>query len=227
MAQCILLIGTARWAPALRRHWEVVHASSGKEARVCADQAFPLIIVDAASIYTTGARICRAMRLDFPQAVLIHIGGASPMPLADVSLRAQLSARVLVGVVSRVLNEDPRDAIVCGPFYLNRTTRTLRAHGRQTQLSPKVARLVDFFLRNPNTTLSRAAIMREVWNTDYLGDTRTLNVHVRHARRLLEENAHAPRYLITVRGTGYRLEISEATQKGRQSLSDSDAADSA
>ena len=226
MPERILLIGTARWEQTLRRHWNVARASSGRAARNFAGESFPVIIIDAASMHTAGIRICRDLRTCFPNATLIHIGTGESIPTAHVSLIAPVSARNLIGVVSRILSDDPLDTVGCGPFSLNRTTRILRAHGRETQLNPKLSLLIDVFLSNPNQTLPRSAIMQQVWNTDYLGDTRTLNVHIRHARILLETDPRCPTYLKTIRGTGYRLEIPTEKTQIRQSLSDSDPANS-
>jgi two-component system phosphate regulon response regulator PhoB len=58
---------------------------------------------------------------------------------------------------------------------------------------------------HPNQVLSRKTIMQEVWETDYLGDTRTLDVHIRWLREKIEDNPSRPQRLITIRGTGYRF----------------------
>ena len=217
----ILLVGGGRWAPTLRRHREVSRALTGRGARSFAGIRFPVIIIDAASMHTSGVRICRDLRARFPDATLIHIGAGEPAATADISLRTPLTARRLSGVVARILKADPLNIVSCGPFALNRAARILRAHGRETQLYPKLARLIEVFFSNPNRTLARGEIMRQVWNTDYLGDTRTLNVHIRHARRLLERDPRQPEYLLTVRGTGYRLEVPAENAEVRPSQSDS------
>ena len=77
-------------------------------------------------------------------------------------------------------------------------------------MTPKLVQLVETFFRHPDETLDRKMLMERVWNTSYLGDTRTLDVHVRWIRRAIEANPSKPRYLKTVRGVGYRLEVSRA-----------------
>jgi DNA-binding response OmpR family regulator len=72
-------------------------------------------------------------------------------------------------------------------------------------LTPKEFKLLHLLVENRNQVLSRKIIMQEVWETDYLGDTRTLDVHVRWLREKIEENPSRPRRLITVRGVGYRF----------------------
>ncbi len=229
----ILLLGTARWQVTLSRNWQVTHVASGKRARsLGSQQSFSLIIVDAVSMYTTGERICRRMRQCFPNCKLILIASepSAPNPqVADIILYPPLTARQLNGLVSRILRDDPLDTIRCGPFVMNRTARILHAHGQSVQLNPKLARLIELFMTHPNQTLSRATIMQRVWKTDYLGDTRTLYVHIRHARKILENNPATPKYLKTIRGIGYQLAIAgekEEKAKTRQPVPDPDIADS-
>jgi DNA-binding response OmpR family regulator len=74
-------------------------------------------------------------------------------------------------------------------------------------LRPKEAALLAFFMRNPGRVLSRREIMKEVWDTDYLDDTRTLSVHVRWLRLKIEDDPNKPRNLRTVRGLGYRFDM--------------------
>jgi DNA-binding response OmpR family regulator len=85
--------------------------------------------------------------------------------------------------------------------------RVLVANGQETQLTPKLAVLVEMFLKHPGETLDRKTLMVQVWDTDYLGDTRTLDVHVRWIRQAIEPDPGKPRYLKTIRGVGYRLDI--------------------
>ena len=74
-------------------------------------------------------------------------------------------------------------------------------------MTPKQARLLEMFLRAPGVVLTRKAIIKHVWETDYTGDTRTLDVHVSWLRSVIEPNPRKPRYLKTLRGQGYRLDI--------------------
>ena len=160
-------------------------------------------------MYISGERICRDMKRRFPESTLMLISTSAQADSAadaDIVLNAPLTARALTAAVSRLLAE-PHEVIRCGPFTLNRTARILQAHGRHAPLSPKLAGLIELFMSRPNETLTRADIMRQVWKTAYLDDTRTLNVHIRQARKLLETNPKKPAYLKTVRGIGYRLEV--------------------
>jgi len=77
------------------------------------------------------------------------------------------------------------------------------------ELTPQLCRLLEVFMRNPEHVLDRRFLMKEVWETDYFGDTRTLEVHICWLRKKVEDNPHRPRYLRTVRGVGYRFSLTE------------------
>jgi len=73
------------------------------------------------------------------------------------------------------------------------------------QLTPIECRLLKTFMAYPGKVLSRKLLMKKVWETEYLDDTRTLEVHVCWLRKKIEEDTRHPRYIKTVRGTGYRF----------------------
>lgn len=217
MSARILLIGSSNRESSLQRHWDVNVAPSGKQAISYAEMyQFNLIIVDAVSMRTSGERICRAVKKVYTQCPMIHIQPKLTTPIekvADITLCPPVSARKLVGVINRLFDvEDEMEQIRCGPFKMNSTTRILQAHGQEIQLNPKLANLLELFFTHPNEVIERETIMQQVWDTDYMGDTRTLDVHIRHARNVLENGNKKPRYLKTVRGVGYCLEVPPSSQ---------------
>lgn len=88
---------------------------------------------------------------------------------------------------------------------LDRYKHQLLRQGQIYSLTPKESKLLHLLVNNADQVLSRKTIMLEVWETDYLGDTRTLDVHVRWLREKIEDNPSRPQRLITIRGTGYRF----------------------
>jgi DNA-binding response OmpR family regulator len=79
--------------------------------------------------------------------------------------------------------------------------------GQAYSLTPKEFKLLYLLISNSDQILSRKTIMQEVWETDYLGDTRTLDVHIRWIREKIEKNPSRPQRLITIRGVGYRFVV--------------------
>jgi DNA-binding response OmpR family regulator len=196
----------------LEKRYTLLNAVSGKMALAMLDEQTPdVIVVDAASMRTSGLWLCRDLRRRLPHVLMIHI---HPLPKqqvdtpADVLLFPHFTARKLINNIERLLKTRSGDVIECGPFSINVKSRILSAHGQEIQLTPKLARLMETFLRNPGRTIDRKTLMDRVWDTNYMGDTRTLDVHIRWIREAIE-NHSKPRYLKTVRGVGYRLEIPE------------------
>ena len=79
--------------------------------------------------------------------------------------------------------------------------------GEDTQLPLKEFELLEMFLRNPGRVLTRGQLIDRVWGSDYVGDTKTLDVHVKRLRAKIEPDPAAAELLVTVRGLGYKLEV--------------------
>jgi DNA-binding response OmpR family regulator len=198
------------FAAALKKRYTVTSVMSGKQALVIAESLHPAaLIVDAISLNSPGDRIVRMLKSEQSEPV-IHLAQSLERSDADVLLIAPVSTRKLNATLDRLiapLKTNAHDALIVGPFHMDIVRRVLVVDDRQTQLTPKLALLVEVFLRNPGATLDRKQLMERVWQTDYLGDTRTLDVHIRWIRRAIEADPAHPRYLKTVRGIGYRLEL--------------------
>jgi DNA-binding response OmpR family regulator len=95
--------------------------------------------------------------------------------------------------------------IRCGELTLDCEQHQLLRNGQSYRLTPKEFKLLHLLITNANQVSSRKSIMQAVWETNYLGDTRTLDVHIRWLREKIEENPSRPRHLITVRGVGYHF----------------------
>lgn len=219
VAARVLLVESIRakrtsFADALKKRYDVVSAPSGKQAlQQAAQQAPDIVVLDAISMRTNGHRICESLRKALSGVPIIHLHPGPPTAnanCADVILYPTFTSRKLVNSIERLLQPPDDAVIVCGPFSVHVGRRVLTANGQETQLTPKLAQLVETFMRNPGQTLDRRYLMEKVWDTDYLGDTRTLDVHIRWIRRAIESNPSKPQYLKTIRGVGYRLEVPDA-----------------
>jgi DNA-binding response OmpR family regulator len=218
-AAFVLVIESTRakrssFTDALKKRYEVVSVTSGKQALTYARERTPQVIVlDAISMRTPGERIVVTLKETLPKVGLIHLhpgpkaktAGSSP---ADVVLFQPFTARKLINSIERFVGSSTNDnRLTCGPFSMDLDRRVLLVKGQETPLTPKLALLVELFLRHPRQTIDRKTLMERVWQTDYMGDTRTLNVHIRWFRSAIENDPSHPRYLMTVRGVGYRLDI--------------------
>ncbi len=188
---------------------------TGTKAVSYLDGADPqLIIVNAATMRSSGSRICRRFRKVKPDVPLIHIRGETDEKdeecQADEYLQLPFTPRKLMNRVKSLLpaNVLTEEVVRYGPITFFKTKRSVEVNGRgETKLTPKLAHLLEEFLRHPNELVTRKQLMIDVWKTDYVGDTRTLDVHIRWVREVLEEDPTHPKLLITVRGRGYRLTV--------------------
>jgi two-component system response regulator RegX3 len=92
-----------------------------------------------------------------------------------------------------------------GPVRMDVESHTVSVHGKEVSMPLKEFELLEFLLRNPGRVLTRAQLIDRVWGSDYVGDTKTLDVHVKRIRSRIEADPASPAMLITVRGVGYRL----------------------
>ena len=101
-----------------------------------------------------------------------------------------------------------------GNVALRLDTRQLEVNGDVSVLTPKQFRLLRLFMSHPGEVLTRKRLMKDVWETDYTGDTRTLDVHIHWVREKLGDVPGQPRYLQTVRRVGYRFVDPENPERG-------------
>lgn len=173
-----------------------------------------LIIFNAATMRTSGARTCRRLKRGEQTLPLIHIRAeGEPEALdaeADIYLEYPFTPRKLLNRVKDLLPVDhaSEETVRYGHISLYLSKKSVEVEGKgESRLTPKLVHLLEQFLRNPCQVLTRRELMQSVWKTDYIGDTRTLDVHIRWVREYIEEDPARPLFLKTVRGQGYVLAI--------------------
>jgi DNA-binding response OmpR family regulator len=191
----------------------VVH--TGAEALVWVASHGPdLIIFDASTMRSNGVRNCQRLRRIANHTPIIHSRAAGEeedrAAGADVYLERPFSSRKLLNRAKALLPADSskEEIVRYGDITLFRVKRSVDVAGRgEFTLTPKLALLLETFIRHPNELLTRRQLMQSVWQTDFVGDTRTLDVHIRWVRECIEADPSNPRLLKTVRGQGYLLKI--------------------
>ncbi|MEJ5199698.1 MAG: winged helix-turn-helix domain-containing protein, partial [Anaerolineae bacterium] len=93
---------------------------------------------------------------------------------------------------------------------LDLSTRIVSGPRGQQRLTPRECSLLAYLMRRPNQVFSRRQLMKDVWDTPYLGDTRTLDVHIHWLREKLEPDPQKPVFLVTKRGIGYVFVVAQA-----------------
>jgi DNA-binding response OmpR family regulator len=171
-----------------------------------------LAVVNAATLRTSGKRICRSIRekLNGLPIVLIndpeqpaHAGDAC----ASVVLTLPFTFRKLLNRIVPLLPGDGGNMLHVGPIRLDSEHKRVRCQGREARLTPRLLLLLRILMLHPGEVLERGLLFRQVWDTEYTEDTRTLDVHISWLRRAIEEDPRSPQFLKTIRGVGYRLDI--------------------
>ena len=178
-----------------------------------------LIVLDASTMRSSGVRTCRRLRKALPEKPLIHclaVGQDEDRSAgADIYLAKPFTARKLLNRIWTLLPADDLDEEIVrmGPLTFYGAKRSVDVAGQgERRLTPKMASLLEEFLRHPNQILSRHTLMEVVWKTSYFGDTRTLDVHIRWLREIIEKDPAKPRLLRTVRGVGYIFSVTPQQQ---------------
>ncbi|MGD1995719.1 MAG: response regulator transcription factor [Anaerolineae bacterium] len=225
MAPHILLVegrrtGTRSWGPALaEKGYEVTKTHIRRETQKKLREITPdLIILDGRFLRFDPYGFCRDLRADGSDVQLMMIleekAEKEPDAGVNVYLREPFTARKLLNRVVRFLPSQNDETLEAGHLTLNLQRRTVRRGQSNHRLTPKQAQLLEVFMRHPGEVLSRAFLMKEVWNTDFVGDTRTLDVHIHWLRQAIEENPSKPVYINTVWRVGYRFDIPSTGNPG-------------
>jgi len=147
-------------------------------------------------------------RLDFPRLIVWDDAAHSRFP-ADAYLSFPFTSRQLSYRIKKAIGTQADRFVRVGDVCLDRLKRSVRRDDIVSHVRPKEMQLLGLLMEHSGAILSRRKIMKEVWETEYVGDTRTLEVHIHWLRRKVEETHHSPRRIITVRSEGYFYQVVE------------------
>jgi DNA-binding response OmpR family regulator len=168
-----------------------------------------IVLVEIEAKRQSRVRFIEMVRYRLPTAVIFAVS-AQPLPGRegfDGVLQLPLHEQEVRAAIRRAVDELAGHVMERGPIRLNVATRTVVTPNGQRHMTPKQCSLLQFFLAHVNQVVSRKDIMEKVWETDYLEDTRTLDVHIRWLRECIEPDPSNPIYLLTARGKGYHLRL--------------------
>jgi two-component system response regulator RegX3 len=200
--------------------YEVAVAETGPDALADFDRAgADLVLLDLMLPGLSGTEVCRAIRQRSSVPVIMLTAKDSEIDKvvgleigADDYVTKPYSSRELLARIKAVLRRlaEPEDllpaTIEAGPVRMDVERHIVTVSGQPTALPLKEFELLEMLLRNTGRVLTRMQLIDRVWGSDYVGDTKTLDVHVKRLRAKIEPDPAAPRHIVTVRGLGYKFE---------------------
>lgn len=205
-----------------RSGYTVTVAHSGREALAALAATQPdLMVLDLGLPDVDGFEVCRQVRerpfyipilmltardtsLDKVTGLELGADAYLTKPFEPGELLAQVRALFRL-IRQRDTTADEERPLTIGPLMLWESQHRVTANQTPVELTPKEFELLRLFMRRPGTVFGRETLLREVWGYDYLGDSRTVDVHIQRLRSKIEPDSSKPTLLLTVRGFGYRL----------------------
>jgi two-component system response regulator RegX3 len=200
--------------------YEVAVAETGPAALEDFDRAgADLVLLDLMLPGLSGVDVCRALRHRSSVPVIMLTAKDSEIDKvvgleigADDYVTKPYSSRELLARIKAVLRrgQEPEElmppTLESGPVRMDVERHVVTVNGEHTPLPLKEFELLEMLLRNSGRVLTRAQLIDRVWGSDYVGDTKTLDVHVKRLRSKVEPDPANPRFIVTVRGLGYKFE---------------------
>ncbi len=218
MGATVLIVGvdastTSSYASQFKKEFSILAAYSGRQALAQAkSHRLDVIIFDVTSPRLNCKSICRKLRSESSAPLILitspnaKLDGA--MATATV-MHTPIAGKKLLARVRAALDSKPPRQVTVGALSLDLEKHKLTRGGKSFGLTPKEFSLLKLLMGRAGQTVTRKTLMKEIWETDYLGDTRTLDVHIRWVREKVEDNPSKPQRLITVRGQGYKFLAAE------------------
>ena len=204
-----------------REGFEVFEAADGPAALVQWKERKPdLILLDLMLPGMSGVDVCREIRNHSTVPIIMVTAKDSEVDKvvgleigADDYVVKPYSTRELLARIKAVLRRgsipdarQPRTVIEAGPVRIDTDRHSVTVSGVAVTLPLKEFELLEYLIDNANRVLTRGQIIDRVWGSNYYGDTKTLDVHVKRIRGKIEPDPANPRFLMTVRGLGYKFE---------------------
>ena len=203
--------------------YEVAVAATGTEGlQIFTAHGADLVLLDLMLPGLSGTEVCREIRRtshtpvimltakddEFDKVLGLELGADDYVtkPYSSRELLARIKA-VLRRAAERETRPDPQDAsLAAAGITMDVDRHVVTVRGQEVTLPLKEFELLEMLLRHADRVLTRGQLIDRVWGADYVGDTKTLDVHVKRLRDKIEPDPRSPVHLVTVRGLGYKLE---------------------
>ena len=200
----------------------VVTAATGTEALAKFGQGgIDLVLLDLMIPEVSGIEVCKKIRSESSVPIIMltakdtEVDKVVGLELgADDYVTKPYSSRELIARIRAVLRRNGNGGssnepgvIVVGPVRMDTERHQVAINGKITSMPLKEFELLEFLMRNAGRVLTRMQLIDRVWGSDYVGDTKTLDVHIKRLRAKIESDPADPQIIQTVRGLGYKMEL--------------------
>jgi two-component system response regulator RegX3 len=204
-----------------REGFDVLEAADGPSALIQWQNNSPdLILLDLMLPGMSGVDVCREIRTQSTVPIIMVTAKDSEVDKvvgleigADDYVVKPYSTRELLARIKAVLrrgavpdSNQTRSILEAGPVRLDTERHAVTVNGQPVTLPLKEFELLEYLMDNTNRVLTRGQIIDRVWGSNYYGDTKTLDVHIKRIRGKIEPDHANPKYIVTVRGLGYKFE---------------------
>lgn len=200
--------------------YDVQVADNGLDALVEFERSgADLVLLDLQLPGMSGTEVCKHLRQRSAVPIIMLTAKDSEIDKvvglelgADDYVTKPYSSRELIARIRAVLRRqaEPEEllhsTVAAGPVRMDVERHVVNVHGESVSFPLKEFELLEMLLRNAGKVLTRGQLIDRVWGSDYVGDTKTLDVHVKRLRSKIELDPAVPRHLVTVRGLGYKFE---------------------
>lgn len=155
-------------------------------------------------------QFCETVRYRLPSVLIVAVAKHLPAKVDfrfDGLIKLPIVAQNIWEIINQLRQRHTEHRLYCGPIQLDLSTRIVVTPNGQYSMTPKQCALLKLFINQHGKVIKRRELMEQVWETSYVDDTRTLDVHIRWLRECIEPNPSKPIYLQTVRGVGYCFKI--------------------
>lgn len=205
-----------------REGYDVVQAADGAQALEKFGPMIDLVLLDVMLPKISGTEVCRRLRQSSQVPIIMVTAKDSEIDKvvgleigADDYITKPYSYRELLARVRALrrrsgnalvdAGEAEPDALAVGPLELDPSAHEVRLHGVTVAMPLREYELLEYLMENPDRVLTRSQILDRIWGIDYIGDSKTLDVHVKRIRSKIEADPANPTLLVTVRGLGYKI----------------------
>jgi two-component system response regulator RegX3 len=211
-----------------REGFRVTAVADGRAALDRFDQVAPdLVLLDLMLPKVSGLDVCRELRArssvpiimvtaktsEVDTVVGLEVGAddyvTKPYRLRELVARVRAVLRRRVGAVEDAPADEPAPLVV-GDVALDAERHEVRVRGRLVPMPLKEFELLCLLMENAGRVLTRDILIDRVWGSDYVGDTKTLDVHIKRIRAKVEPDPRSPERIVTIRGLGYKFEVPRA-----------------